>query len=303
MLGVPALVAGCERIVFATPPRPDGSICPEVVYVARKVGAESILVAGGAQAIAALAYGTGSLEKVDKICGPGNQYVTTAKMIVQNDVSAMVAIDMPAGPSELLVICDEECVAEYVVSDLLSQAEHGPDSQVVLVGVGLSEEKIAEIQREVDLQARALSRCGIVRQALSHSRVFLTETRDAAMEFSNEYAPEHLILHVEDAESLVPLVKNAGSVFVGKWAPERFLSIDLITSCGDYASGTNHTLPTYGFAKMYSGVSTSTFVKSITTQRLTKEGLAGIGTAVMDLARVEGLDGHGNAVAVRMKDL
>lgn len=198
------------------------------------------------------------------------------------------------------------------MSDLLSQAEHGPDSQVILAGVNLSQDKLWEIQRQVDKQTRALERCDIIQKSLLHSRAVLFDSLDAAMRFSNDYAPEHLILHLEAAESVVEKVENAGSVFVGKWAPERYVycciaailpSVCLLYSCGDYASGTNHTLPTYGFAKMYSGVSTSTFVKSITAQSLTRDGLVGIGQAVMDLARIEGLDGHGNAVAVRLRDI
>ncbi|KAJ3215498.1 trifunctional histidinol dehydrogenase [Clydaea vesicula] len=294
MLGIPAMVAGCKNIVIATPPRKDGTLCPEVVYVAEKVGASVILVAGGAQAIGAMAYGTETVPKVDKICGPGNQFVTAAKMIVQNDTSAMVSIDMPAGPSELLVIADDNCNPAYVVSDLLSQAEHGPDSQVILLGVNLSKSRLAAIQKELDKQAKALERCEIIRKSIAHSHIILFNSKKMAMDFSNTYAPEHLILHVDDAESWVKDVFNAGSVFVGKWAPE---------SCGDYASGTNHTLPTYGYAKIYSGVNTNTFVKHITSQTLTKEGLSNIADTVMDLAEIEGLGAHRNAVAVRVKDL
>lgn len=294
MLGVPAKVAGCSEIVIASPPRKDGTPVPEVVYVAEKVGASTIVLAGGAQAVAAMAYGTESVPKVDKIAGPGNQYVTAGKMILQNDSNAMVSIDMPAGPSELLVIADENSNPAYVASDLLSQAEHGIDSQVVLVAVSISDAHLAAIEHEVKTQGERLPRADIVRVSIPKSYILRVDSRREAMDFSNSYAPEHLILHVDDAEKLVPDVVNAGSVFVGKWSPE---------SCGDYASGTNHTLPTYGYARMYSGVSTDTFVKYITSQHLTKEGLDQLGDVVMTLAEIEGLEAHRNAVAVRLKDI
>ncbi|KAJ3163195.1 trifunctional histidinol dehydrogenase [Geranomyces michiganensis] len=294
MLGVPALVAGCSEIVIATPPRKDGTVAPEVVYVANKVGASTILVAGGAQAVAAMAYGTATVPKVDKICGPGNQYVTAAKMVAQSDSSAMVSIDMPAGPSELLVIADPTCNPAYVASDLLSQAEHGEDSQVVLLAAGLTDSTVAAIEREVRTQGEALPRADIVRESISKSYVLRMDSVEEALEFSNRYAPEHLILHLDDAEKHVAAVQNAGSVFVGPWSPE---------SCGDYASGTNHTLPTYGYARMYSGVNTLTFVKHITSQTLTKEGLNRLGDTVTTLAEVEGLEAHRNAVAIRLKDI
>ncbi|WFD33412.1 trifunctional histidinol dehydrogenase [Malassezia cuniculi] len=292
MLGVPAQVAGCRTIVLATPPRADGTIAPEVLYVADKVGVSAIVCAGGAQAVAAMAYGTESVPKVDKIAGPGNQYVTCAKMVVQNDVAASVSIDMPAGPSEVLVIADDGANPAFVASDLLSQAEHGPDSQVVLVGIALTEEKLAAIEAEVDAQARRLPRVDVVRQAVDKSVTMLVDTREEALEWSNRYAPEHLILHTESPEALVPLVENAGSVFVGPWSPE---------SCGDYASGTNHTLPTYGYARQYSGVSTSTFQKHITAQTLDARGLAALGPHVVTLAECEGLEAHANAVRVRLE--
>lgn len=233
MLGVPALVAGCRKIVLATPPRSDGSISPEIVYIANKIGAESIVLAGGAQAIAALAYGTESVSKVDKILGPGNQFVTAAKMIVSNDTSAGVSIDMPAGPSEVLVVADESANPAFVASDLLSQAEHGVDSQVVLIGVNLPESKIQVIEDELHRQASALPRVDIVRGAIDHSVTLLVQDIKAAMEWSNFYAPEHLILQVADAEKVVEMVDNAGSVFVGPWTPE---------SVGDYSAGVNHSL-------------------------------------------------------------
>ncbi|TIB98532.1 histidine biosynthesis trifunctional-protein [Wallemia mellicola] len=291
MLGVPAQVAGCKEIVLATPPKPDGSIAPEVLYVAKKVGASAILKAGGAQAVAALAYGTETVPKVDKIFGPGNQWVTAAKMFVSNDADAQVAIDMPAGPSEVLVIADKSANAAYVASDLLSQAEHGVDSQVVLVTVGLNEKEIADIEKEVDEQARKLPRVDIARVSVSKSLIVSTGDVKTAFDFSNDYAPEHLILHLEKASEKVELVENAGSVFVGEFSPE---------SCGDYASGTNHTLPTNGFARQYSGVNTLSFQKHITSQELTKEGLDKLGPVVVTLAECEGLRAHANAVRVRL---
>ncbi|KAJ3090330.1 trifunctional histidinol dehydrogenase [Quaeritorhiza haematococci] len=294
MLGVPAKVAGCREIVFATPPRKDGSVVPEVLYVAHKVGASTVVVAGGAQAVGAMAYGTESVPKVDKICGPGNQYVTAAKMMVQNDTSALVSIDMPAGPSELLVIADEASNPAYVASDLLSQAEHGPDSQVILLAVNISPAHLSLIHEQIRLQGEALPRSDIVRLSIRNSRTIKVDTMEKALEISNAYAPEHLILHVEGAEAVVDGVMNAGSVFVGPYSPE---------SCGDYASGTNHTLPTYGYARMYSGVNTTTFVKYITSQNLTSEGLDRLGDVVTTLAEIEELEGHRNAVAIRLKDI
>ncbi|CAG8588065.1 23261_t:CDS:2 [Racocetra persica] len=294
MLGIPAKVAGCKEIIIASPPRKDGTVVPEVLYVAHKVGASKVLLAGGAQAIAALAYGTESVPKVDKICGPGNQYVTAAKMLAQNDSSAMIAIDMPAGPSEILVIADNSSIPKYVASDLLSQAEHGTDSQVVLISVSLTPEHLANIEREIHEQASRLPRVDIVRESISKSFILQVNNIKEALEFSNDYSPEHLILHMDEAEKLVDGVKNAGSVFVGAYSPE---------SCGDYASGTNHTLPTYGYARMYSGVNTLTFLKHITAQKLTKQGLKDLGHTVMRLAEIEGLEAHRNAVHVRIHDI
>lgn len=233
MLGVPAMVAGCKRIVLASPPRSDGSISPEIVYIAHKVGAESIVLAGGAQAVAAMAYGTESIAKVDKILGPGNQFVTAAKMIVANDTSAGVSIDMPAGPSEVLVIADKAANPAYVASDLLSQAEHGVDSQVILIAVDLDEKELTAIEDELHAQAMALPRVDIVKGAIDHSVSFVVNDLDEAMTLSNEYAPEHLILQIENAEDAVQKVQNAGSVFIGQWTPE---------SVGDYSAGVNHSL-------------------------------------------------------------
>ncbi|TFK75841.1 histidine biosynthesis trifunctional-protein [Pluteus cervinus] len=294
MLGIPAQVAGCKEVVVATPPRADGSVSPEVVYVAHLVGASAILKAGGAQAVAAMAYGTESVPKVDKIFGPGNQWVTAAKMLVQNDTDALVSIDMPAGPSEVLVIADHTANPSFVAADLLSQAEHGVDSQVVLVGVSLSSEKIANIEREVDTQARALSRVDIVRQSIAKSIIVKATSVEEAVTFSNDYAPEHLILHLENAADTVKLVTNAGSVFVGSYTPE---------SCGDYASGTNHTLPTNGYARQFSGVNTQSFQKHITCQAISPSGLEELGPIVATLADCEGLDAHANAVRIRLREI
>lgn len=295
MLGVPAQVAECREIVFASPPRKsDGKISPEVVYIAQKVGASKIVLAGGAQAVAAMAYGTETVPKVDKILGPGNQFVTAAKMYVSNDTQALCSIDMPAGPSEVLVICDENADADFVASDLLSQAEHGIDSQVILLGVQLSEKKLEQIQDAVRQQTNQLPRKDIVVKCLAHSSIIVCDSYNEAFKISNQYAPEHLILQIKDAANYVKLVDNAGSVFVGAYTPE---------SCGDYSSGTNHTLPTYGYARQYSGVNTGTFQKYITAQSVSPEGLDKIGRAVMSVAKVEGLDAHRNAVKIRMSKL
>ncbi|RGP68419.1 histidine biosynthesis trifunctional [Fusarium sporotrichioides] len=294
MLGVPAMVAGCQKIVFASPPRSDGRITPEIVYVAHKVGAESIVLAGGAQAVAALAYGTESVTKVDKILGPGNQFVTAAKMHVSNDTNAGVGIDMPAGPSEVLVVADKDANPAFVASDLLSQAEHGVDSQVILIAVDLSEQELQAIEDEVHKQAVALPRVDIVRGSIAHSVTVQVKDIAEAMRISNEYAPEHLILQIKDAEKAVDQVMNAGSVFIGHWTPE---------SVGDYSAGVNHSLPTYGFAKQYSGVNLGSFQKHITSSNLTADGLKNVGTAVMQLAKVEELEAHRRAVEIRLNYL
>ncbi|KAM0329227.1 hypothetical protein ACHAQA_004527 [Verticillium albo-atrum] len=294
MLGVPAMVAGCQKIVFASPPRADGSLTPEIVYIAHKVGAESIVLAGGAQAVAAMAYGTESVTKVDKILGPGNQFVTAAKMFVSNDTNAGVSIDMPAGPSEVLVIADKDSNPAFVASDLLSQAEHGVDSQVVLIAVDLTEEKLQAIEDELHNQAIALPRVDIVRGAIAHSVTIQVRDIDEAMRISNDYAPEHLILQLKDAAKVAEMVMNAGSIFIGEWTPE---------SVGDYSAGVNHSLPTYGFAKQYSGVNLGSFVKHITSSNLTAEGLRNVGSAVMQLAKVEELEAHRRAVEIRLNYL
>ena len=291
MLAVPAMIAGCNTIVLATPPKKDGTIAPEIVYIAQKAGVETILLAGGAQAIAALAYGTESIPKVDKIFGPGNQYVTAAKMILQNS-EAQISIDMPAGPSEVLVIADVSANPAYVAADLLSQAEHGPDSQVVLVAT--KEFDLSKLESELESQLNQLPRKEVASIALEHSFSLVVESLDQAFEFSNSYAPEHLIVNVTDAETHSDKIQNAGSVFFGQYTPE---------SVGDYASGTNHTLPTYGYARMYSGVNLSSFQKSITMQTLTEDGLKKIGKTVETLAELEGLQAHKNAVSIRLKDI
>ncbi len=287
MLGVPARLARCEEIVLATPPQADGSLHPAMAAAALAAGVHRIFLMGGAQAIAALALGTETVPRVDKILGPGNQYVLAAKQLAG---LRGVAIDMPAGPSEVLVLADDSADVDFVAADLLSQAEHGPDSQVVLVTTSVR--IVAEIEQAIEQQLQRLSRADIARQALEHSVVILTNTLEEAMAISNAYAPEHLILAVEDAEYLSRSVQHAGSVFLGYYSPE---------SVGDYASGTNHTLPTGGHARAYAGVSLDSFVRKVTFQQLTREGLEGIGPAVQVLAKAEGLDAHARAVSIRLR--
>lgn len=291
MLSIPAMIADCKTIVLATPPNAEGTVPPEVAYIAQKAGVSTILLAGGAQAVAAMALGTESVPKVDKIFGPGNQYVTAAKMILQNS-EAQISIDMPAGPSEVLVIADISANPSYVAADLLSQAEHGADSQVVLVAIDGFD--LDELESELENQLHQLPRKEFASKALENSFTLKVNTIDEAINFSNEYAPEHLIINTENADSVTDKITNAGSVFIGAFTPE---------SVGDYASGTNHTLPTYGYARMYSGVNLASFQKSITIQTLTKEGLRKLGPAVEKLAAAEGLDAHKNAVTLRLKDL
>ncbi|GJZ89362.1 histidinol dehydrogenase, chloroplastic isoform X1 [Tanacetum coccineum] len=292
MLAIPAQIAGCKTVVLATPPSSDGSICKEVLYCAKKAGVTHILKAGGAQAISAMAWGTASCPKAEKIYGPGNQYVTAAKMILQNS-EAMVSIDMPAGPSEVLVIADKYASPVHIAADLLSQAEHGPDSQVVLVIAGDGVD-INAIEEEITKQCNSLPRGEFALKALSHSFTVFARDMVEAVAFSNLYAPEHLIINVKDAEKWENFIENAGSVFLGQWTPE---------SVGDYASGTNHVLPTYGYARMYSGVSLDSFLKYITIQSLTEEGLAKLGPHVATMAEVEGLDAHKRAVTLRLQDI
>ncbi|XP_027917529.1 histidinol dehydrogenase, chloroplastic-like [Vigna unguiculata] len=292
MLSVPAQIAGCKTVVLATPPAQDGTICKEVVYCAKKAGVTHILKAGGAQAISAMAWGTETCPKVEKIFGPGNQYVTAAKMILQNS-EAMVSIDLPAGPSEVLVIADKHAIPRHVAADLLSQAEHGPDSQVVLVIAGEGVDLNA-IEEELSKQCQSLPRGEFAAKALTHSFIVHAHDMLESINFSNLYAPEHLIVNVKDAEKWEGFIQNAGSVFLGPWTPE---------SVGDYASGTNHVLPTYGYARMYGGVSLDSFLKYITVQSLTEEGLRKLGPYVATMAEVEGLDAHKLAVTLRLKDI
>ena len=287
MLAVPATLAGCKEIILCTPPSKDGTINPAILYTAQLCGITRIYKTGGAQAIAAMAYGTETIPKTFKIFGPGNQFVTMAKQIIQQQG---VAIDMPAGPSEVLVIADDTAIPDYVAADLLSQAEHGPDSQVILVTTSesIAEETIAAI----DKQLEELPRKEIALRALKNSKIIVVTNIQEAFAFCNMYAPEHLILSCNDEENVAAQIISAGSIFLGNYSPE---------SAGDYASGTNHTLPTNGYAAMYSGVSLDSFVKKITYQRLTKEGLQNIGSTVMEMAVAEGLDAHKNAVAIRLK--
>ncbi len=287
MLGIPAKIAGCKEIIVCSPPQSEGKINCYIAYVATLLNIEKIYLVGGAQAVAAMAFGTQTLPKVDKIFGPGNRYVTEAKKLVQNTV----AIDMPAGPSEVLVIADETANPAFVAADLLAQAEHGADSQAILVAT--NNEIITHTIKELEKQLAELPRKDIASKTMENSYVILAENTSQAMEFSNRYAPEHLILATDNFEVLIPQISNAGSVFLGNLTPE---------SAGDYASGTNHTLPTSGFAKAFSGVSVDTFLKKITFQHLTREGLNNIGNTVETLATAEGLQAHKNAVTIRIKE-
>jgi histidinol dehydrogenase len=288
MLAVPAAIAACPVRVMCTPPRPDGSADPAVLVAASRAGIEDIYKIGGAQAIAAMAHGTASVPKVRKIFGPGNAWVTAAKTIVSADPNG-AAIDMPAGPSEVLVIADETASAEFVAADLLSQAEHGVDSQVLLLTT--SDELAQQVDRQIEAQLADLSRAEIARKSLQNSRVIIVESISAAVVLSNRYAPEHLILQVSGARDLLPEIRNAGSIFVGPWSPE---------AVGDYCSGTNHVLPTYGYAATYSGLGVDQFMRHMTIQELTQQGLAGLADAVVELAGLEGLDAHAAAVTKRL---
>lgn len=289
MLGVPANIAGCEQVILCSPPNKEGKIHPAILYTADLIGIDKIVKAGGAQAIAAMTYGTESVSKVDKIFGPGNQYVTAAKQLATNKGTA---IDMPAGPSEVLVYADDSCVPSFVAADLLSQAEHGVDSQVILV---VDNEKLAKkISKEIDAQLDKLPRKAIAMKALENSVTIIMPNQEKAIDLINEYAPEHLIIVVKDEDEISRRIINAGSVFIGNYTPE---------SAGDYASGTNHTLPTYGYAKNYSGVSLDSFVKKITYQKITEVGLKHLGPTVETLAANELLDAHRNAVTLRLEYL
>ena len=288
MLGVPARLAGCREVVLCTPPRKDGSADPAVLVAARLTGVTRVFKLGGAQAVAAMAFGSGSVPKVDKIFGPGNSYVTEAKQQVAQAGAA--AIDMPAGPSEVLVIADAGANAAFVGADLLSQAEHGPDSQVLLLSDDAA--LLDAVETEIGTQLDALPRASIARQALSASRLVRVETLEQAFEISNAYAPEHLILALREPRAWLDKVEAAGSVFLGDYTPEAL---------GDYCSGTNHVLPTSGAARAYSGVSVASFQNFVSVQSASREGIAAIGTCAYTLARAESLDAHANAVALRME--
>jgi histidinol dehydrogenase len=288
MLAVPSRLARCPLRIMCTPPRPDGRADPAVLVAARLCGIEQVFKLGGAQAVAAMAYGTESVPKVDKVFGPGSSWVTAAKQIVAADAEG-AALDMPAGPSEVLVVADDSATAEFVAADLLAQAEHSEDAQVVLVTTSraLADECIAEVSR----QLAVLPRRDIATRAIAGSRVVLVPDLDTALEVSNRYAPEHLILQVRSPRRWLERVRNAGSVFLGAWTPETM---------GDYCSGTNHVLPTYGHARAYSGLGVLDFVRRMTVQEITPEGLLDLGLTARTLARLESLEGHANAVTVRL---
>ncbi len=289
MLGIPAKIAGCKEISLFTPPNKEGKIHPAILFTASLIGIKNIYKIGGVQAIGAMAYGTESITKVDKIFGPGNSYVTAAKQLVS---LKDVAIDMPAGPSEVEVLADESGNAGFIASDLLSQAEHGVDSQVILVTN--STELIEKVNKALDEQLSVLPRKEIAKKALENSRIILLKTRDEMIEITNQYAPEHLIIAMKDDEEVADSITNAGSVFIGNYTPE---------SAGDYASGTNHTLPTHGYARAYSGVNLDSYTKKITFQKITPEGLLEIGPLIELMAGEEQLDAHKNAVSIRLKEI
>jgi histidinol dehydrogenase len=289
MLAIPAKIAGCREIILCTPGSDEKPVHPAIRFAAHLAGVHRLFQVGGAQAIAAMAYGTDTIPKVDKIFGPGNRYVTYAKQLVQLEG---VAIDMPAGPSEVLIIADTNADPSFVAADLLSQAEHGPDSQVILLSTDSG--MINKISDELDIQLSTLPRAGIARQALAQSRFIWFPHMQQALDFSNTYAPEHLIIATENPHQYISDVRSAGSVFLGNWTPE---------SAGDYASGTNHTLPTAGYARAYSGVSLDSFVKNITFQQIAPHGITAIGPAIEELARAEQLDAHARSVSLRLKKI
>jgi histidinol dehydrogenase len=291
MLAVPARIAGCTTRILCTPPRKDGKADPAVLTVAKLCGIERVFKIGGAQAIAAMAYGTQSVPKADKVFGPGNAWVTAAKLAVSNDPDG-AALDLPAGPSEVLVIADESARAEFVAADLLAQAEHSADAQVVLVtpSPDLARATLAQL----DQQMLRLGRERTLKESIQHSRIIVVDSLETAFEISNTYAPEHLIVQIVDARQWLPKVRNAGSVFLGTWTPETM---------GDYCSGTNHVLPTYGFARAYSGLSMTDFLRRMTVQELTDDGLRDLGPTAITIAQLEGLDAHANAVQVRLAHL
>ncbi len=291
MLGVPAMVAGCSSVTLCTPPNDRGSIAPEIAYAARKCGITDIYLCGGAQAIAAMALGTESIAQVDKIFGPGNSFVTEAKQQVSQRPDG-AAIDMPAGPSEVLVLADANANPAFIASDLLSQAEHGTDSQAILISP--SSNIIDAVKQQVDAQLKKLSRNKIATAAMENARYILTASMDVAITVSNTYAPEHLIVQADNARTLLGKLKNAGSVFLGPWSPE---------SAGDYASGTNHVLPTYGYAKNYSSLGLADFMRRFTVQELNEDGMRNLGPAIMLLSDAEGLDAHKHAVELRLQAL
>ena len=288
MLGIPAKIAGCSKIVLCTPPNAEGKVNPAILYAAQVAGITEVYKCGGVQAIGAMAYGTETVPKVYKIFGPGNQFVQMAKQLVS---LRDVAIDMPAGPSEVAVIADAKANLEYVASDFLSQAEHGADSQSVLFTD--SEDVVRRFEDVMNRQLEKLSRQALTRHSLEHSKVILLHDQNEIMELVNEYAPEHLIINTTNYEELADLVRNAGSVFLGPYSPE---------SAGDYASGTNHTLPTNGYAKAYNGVNLDSYMRKVTFQHLTREGLSGLGPIIEVMAANEQLDAHKNAVTIRLKD-
>jgi histidinol dehydrogenase len=289
MLAIPAKIAGCKEIVLASPPNKLGKIHPAIIYAAQLCGVTKIVKVGGIQAIAGFTYGTETIPQVYKIFGPGNQFVTVAKQLA---TKFGVAIDMPAGPSELLVVADESANASFVASDLLSQAEHGADSQVILVTT--SKDKLKEVEAALESQIQQLSRKNIAEKAIENSKLILVETKELALEMINEYGPEHFIVCTNNNDFYVDGIENAGSVFIGDYTPE---------SAGDYASGTNHTLPTNGYTKAYSGVNLDSFLKAISFQNISAKGIQTIGNAIEVLAAEEGLDAHKNAVTLRLKSL
>ncbi|WP_372743999.1 histidinol dehydrogenase [Lutibacter sp.] len=289
MLAIPAKIAGCKEIVLSTPPNKKGKIHPAIIYAAQQCGVTKIIKVGGIQAIAALTFGTETIPQVYKIFGPGNQFVTVAKQLA---TKYGVAIDMPAGPSELLVVADDSANADFVASDLLSQAEHGVDSQVILVSTSL--EKLKNVEGALENQLQQLSRKKIAEKAIENSKLIYVETKEIALDLINEYGPEHFIVCTNDNEFYVNGIENAGSVFIGNYTPE---------SAGDYASGTNHTLPTNGYTKAYSGVNLDSFLKAISFQKISEKGIQKIGKAIEVLATEEGLDAHKNAVTLRLNSL
>ena len=289
MLAIPANIAGCEEIVLCSPPDKNGNLPDVILYTAKRCGVTKIFKVGGIQAIAAMTFGTTTIPQVDKIFGPGNQYVTVAKQLA---TQYHVAIDMPAGPSELMVVADETADPSFIASDLLSQAEHGPDSQVLLITT--SKAIAEETQKAVLLQLKNIERKDIAQKALDNSKIIVFNDNQTALDFANQYGAEHLIVCVKEEEEFIEGIKSAGSVFIGNYTPE---------SAGDYASGTNHTLPTNGYVRQYSGVNLDSFLKAITYQKITKEGLMNLGPAIEEMAAAEGLQAHKNAVTLRLKSL